>query len=126
MKPKKRKAQTRAERNIVWVQRHCKIPEGKNIGRRLIMPEFMRADFIAIYDNPHGTRRAIISRGRKNAKTTEAAIILLLHICGPEARPNSQLYSAAQSRDQASILFSLPAKIVRLSPTLNEFVRIRD
>ncbi|MGY3659355.1 terminase large subunit domain-containing protein [Bradyrhizobium sp. USDA 376] len=120
------RAETRAERNIRWVEKHCRIPEGKNVGKKLKLAPFMRDDFIAVYDNPHGTRRAIISRGRKNAKTTEAAIILLLHICGPEARPNSQLYSAAQSRDQASILFSLAAKIVRLSPTLNEFVGIRE
>jgi phage terminase large subunit-like protein len=83
-------------------------------------------DFVAIYDNPHGTRRALITRGRKNAKTTESAMILLLHLCGPEAKPNSQLNSAAQSRDQAAILFSLAAKMIRLSPDLNSVVTIRD
>ena len=86
----------------------------------------MRDDFRAIYDNPHGTRRAIISRARKNAKTVEAALILLLHLCGPEARANSQLNSAAQSRDQAAILFALAAKMVRLSPVLNGVVTVRD
>lgn len=86
----------------------------------------MKEDFRAIYDNPHGTRRAIISRGRKNAKTTESAMIVLLHTCGPEARPNSQLFSAAQSRDQAAVLFALAAKMVRMSPTLSPFVGIRD
>lgn len=90
------------------------------------MAEYMREDFRAIYDNPHGTRRAVISRGRKNAKTVEAAIITLLHLAGPEARPNGQLYSAAQSRDQAAILFRLAAKMVRMSPALNEFVGVRD
>lgn len=75
-----------------------------------------------IYDNPAGTRRAIVSFGRKNGKTALAAFLLLLHLCGPEARPNSQLYSAAQSRDQAAILFSLAAKTVRMSPTLGAFV----
>lgn len=87
---------------------------------------FMKEDFRAIYDNPAGTRRAIISRGRKNAKTTESAMILLLHLCGPEARANSQLYSAAQSRDQAAILFSLAAKMIRLSPSLSPYVVVRD
>lgn len=117
---------TRAERNIRWCEEHLRIPEGKFVGQPLKMAPFMRDDFKAIYDNPSGTRRAIISRGRKNAKTTESAMILLLHLCGPEARPNSQLYSAAQSRDQASILFNLAAKMVRLSPTLNPFVIVRD
>lgn len=87
---------------------------------------FMKDDFRAIYDNPNGTRRAIISRGRKNAKTTECAMILLLHLCGPEAKANSQLFSAAQSREQAAVLFALAAKMVRMSPTLSPFVGIRD
>jgi phage terminase large subunit-like protein len=87
---------------------------------------FMRDDFKAIYDNPAGTRRAIISRGRKNAKTTECAMILLLHLVGPEHKPNSQLFSAAQSREQAAVLFALAAKMVRMSPTLSPFVGIRD
>ena len=77
-----------------------------------------------IYDSP--TRRAIISFGRKNAKTTLSALLLLLHLCGPEARPNSQLFSAAQSRDQAALLFSLAAKIIRLSADLRQYVVIRD
>ena len=50
----------------------------------------------------------------------------MLHLCGPEARANSQLYSAAQSRDQASILFNLMAKMVRLSPDLLSVVAIRE
>lgn len=120
------KTETRAERNIRWCEEHLRIPEGRFVGKALKLARFMRDDFKAIYDNPKGTRRAIISRGRKNAKTTESAMILLLHTCGPEARPNSQLYSAAQSREQAAILFQLAAKMVRLSPTLSPFVTIRD
>jgi phage terminase large subunit-like protein len=58
--------------------------------------------------------------------TTLSAFLLLLHLCGPEARANSQLYSAAQSRDQAAILFSLASKIVRMSPDLSAYVGIRD
>lgn len=63
---------------------------------------------------------------RKNAKTAFSAFLLLLHTCGPEARPNSQLYSAAQSRDQAAVLFELAAKMVRMSPELSGVVTIRD
>jgi phage terminase large subunit-like protein len=50
----------------------------------------------------------------------------LLNLCGPEAEPHAQLYSAAQSRDQAALVFNLAAKIVRLSPGLSEIVSIRD
>jgi phage terminase large subunit-like protein len=117
---------TRGERNIAWCEAHVHLPEGRFVGQPLAMAAFMKADFRAIYDNPDGTRRAIISRGRKNAKTTECACILLLHLCGPEHRVNSQMFSCAQSRDQAAVLFSLAAKIVRLSPKLQPVIQIRD
>jgi phage terminase large subunit-like protein len=90
----------------------------------VVLGEFQRAVIRQIYDSP--TRRAIISFGRKNAKTTLSAFLLLLHLCGPEARANSQLYSAAQSREQAAILFALAAKTARMSPDLAHYVTIRD
>lgn len=120
------KAESRGDRNIEWIQHHCRIPEGKDVGKAVKLREWQRREIRKIYDNPDGTRRAIISFGRKNAKTTLAAFLLLLHTCGPEARANSQLNSAAQSKDQAAILFKLAAKVVRLSPTLNPVVVIRD
>ena len=116
----------RSEANIQWCETHLRIPEGRFVGQPLKMAEFMKDDFRAIFDNPNGTRRAIISRGRKNAKTVETAMLMLLYLCGPEAKPNSQLYSAAQSREQASVLFNLAAKMVRMSPDLSQYVTIRD
>jgi phage terminase large subunit-like protein len=77
-----------------------------------------------IYDTP--TRMAIFSMGRKNAKTATIGFLLLLHLCGPEAKANSQLYSAAQSREQASVVFELAAKMVRMSPDLSQYVGIKD
>lgn len=102
------------------------MPEGEFVGQPLKMADFMKDDFRAIYDNPHGTRQAIISRGRKNAKTTESAIITLLHLCGPEALQNSRLYSSALSRDQAAILYRLASQMVRLSPVLHASITTRD
>jgi phage terminase large subunit-like protein len=49
-----------------------------------------------------------------------------LHLVGPEAVMNGQLYSTANSKDQAAVLFKLAAKMVRMSPTLVEYVGIRD
>lgn len=116
----------RAERNIAWCEEHLRIPEGEFVGKPLVMADYMKDDFRIIFNNPHGTRRAIISRGRKNAKTVETAMLMLLYLCGPEAEPNGQLYSAAQSREQASILFALAAKMVRMSADLSQYVTIRD
>lgn len=115
---------TRGDRNIAWVESYCRIPEGKFVGQPVRLADFQKDVIKGIYDTP--TRRAIVSFGRKNAKTTLSAFLLLLHLCGPEARANSQLYSAAQSRDQAAILFALAAKIVRMSPDLNSVVVVRD
>jgi phage terminase large subunit-like protein len=117
---------TRAQRNAAWIESHCRVPEGRLVGQPVRLRAFQRAILASIYDNPAGTRRAIISFGRKNAKTSLAAFLLLLHLCGPEARRNSQLFSAAQSRDQAAILFALAAKIVRMSPDLSQYVTVRD
>ncbi|MBT1509455.1 terminase [Bradyrhizobium sp. SRL28] len=90
------------------------------------MAEFMQDDFRAIYGNPAGTRRAIVSRGRKNAKSVECAAIVLLHLCGPEYRPNGSIYSCAQSRDQAAIIFDRASKMVKMSPVLRRVVKIRE
>lgn len=121
-----RKVITRAERNIEWIESYCRIPEGRDVGKPVRLRDWQKAELRRIYDNPHGTRRAILSFGRKNGKTALSAFICLLHLCGQEAVPNSQLYSAAQSREQAAILFALAAKIVRMSPELAAVVVVRD
>lgn len=115
---------TRGERNIAWVEKNCRIPEGKLVGRPVKLTKQQKRWIKRIYDTP--TRLFILSMARKNAKTALSAFLLLLHLCGPEAKPNSQLYSAAQSREQASILFALAAKVVRMSPDLSAYVGIRD
>ena len=117
---------TRGQRNIAWIEKHCRIPEGKFVGNRVKLRPWQKREICRIYDNPAGTRTAILSFARKNAKTTLVAFLLLLHLIGPESVPNSQLVSTALSRDQAAVLFELAAKIVRMSPTLNEFVGIRS
>ena len=116
----------RSARNIKWIEQYCRVPEGMHVGQRLKLRPFQKNLLRKIYDNPHDTRQAIVSFGRKNAKTTLAACLLLLHLAGPEARPNSRLNSAAQSRNQAALLFDLAAKMVRMSPDLNDVVLVRD
>jgi phage terminase large subunit-like protein len=117
---------SRADGNIKWIEDFCRIPEGPDVGKIVKLREWQKKELRKIYNNKAGTRRAIISFGRKNAKTSLAAFLLLLHLCGPEHKYNGQLFSAAQSRDQASLIFALAAKIVRLSPDLNAVVVVRD
>jgi phage terminase large subunit-like protein len=113
---------------IAFIETVCIVPEGAFVGRPLRLQPWQREIIETIYDNPAGTRRAIISLGRKNAKSTLSACLLLAHLCGPPARtrPHSQLFSAAQSRDQAGLIFSLASRMVRLNPLLTQTVRIQE
>jgi phage terminase large subunit-like protein len=117
---------SRGHRAIWWIEEYCRVPEGAHGGRPLKLRPWQKKELHRIYDNPAGTRRAILSFGRKNGKTALASFLLLLHLCGPEAKANSQLYSTAQSRAQAAILFELAAKIVRASPELHAVIGIRE
>ena len=115
---------TRGERVIAFIERYCKAPEGEHVGKPLKLEPF-QVDFIReVYDNPAGTRRGILSIGRKNGKTALIAGILLAHICGPEAVLNTQIVSGAMSRDQASVVFALACKMIQLSPEMTKITRI--
>jgi phage terminase large subunit-like protein len=117
---------TRGNRNIRWIEKYCRIPEGRDVGKPVRLRPWQKKDIRRIYDNPHGTRLAILSFGKKNAKTTLCAFLLLLHLCGPEAQKNSQLPSTAKSKEQAGALYKLTAKIVRMSSALSDVLICRD
>lgn len=116
--------ESRGDRVIGFCEKFLTIPEGAHVGRPVVLRGWQREIIKAIYDTP--TRRAIVSMGRKNSKTTTAAMLLLAHLVGPEARQNAQIFSAAQSREQASIVFGLASKMVRMSSDLNDLITVRD
>lgn len=115
---------TRGEKVIAFIHAYCRVPEGKLVGRPMRLDPFQQEFIKAVYDNPNGTRRAILSIARKNGKSGLIAALVLAHIAGPEARTNSQIVSGAQSRDQAALVFNLASKMVNLNPTLAKLVRI--
>jgi phage terminase large subunit-like protein len=113
---------------IHFIEKFCFVPEGRLVGQRLRLTPWQQDEIRKIYDNPVGTRRAILSFARKNAKSSLAACLLLAHLAGPPAkrRPNSQLYSTAQSRDQAALIFGLASKMVRMNSDLSRAISIRE
>ena len=115
---------TRGEKVCQFIETFCPVPEGKLVGQPIKLMAFQRKFILDIYDNPKGTSRAYLSVGRKNGKSALIAAILLAHIVGPEARQNSQITSGARSRDQASLVFKLAEKMVRLSPRLTQLIKI--
>lgn len=115
---------TRAERNMKFAEKYLRVPEGKLVGQPIKLVEFQELFFYAIFDNPLKTRRAFLSKARKNAKTTTIAIILLCYLVGPEAVPNSQIGSGALSREQASMVWNLACKMIQQSPDLVNLVHV--
>lgn len=113
---------TRAEKNMRFVEKYLKVPEGKLVGLPIRLAEFQEYFFYSVFDNPYGTRRAYLSKARKNAKTSTIALILLCYLIGPEAVQNSQIVSGALSRDQASLVYKLANKILNQSPELLDLV----
>ncbi|KVR97207.1 terminase [Burkholderia vietnamiensis] len=115
---------TRAERAMRWIEGACVIPEGALVGQPIRLADFQQAFFYSVYDNPAGTRRALFSIARKNAKSATIACILLVHLAGPEVILNSQIVSGAMSRDQAALVFNLASKMVMLSKYLQKKIKI--
>jgi phage terminase large subunit-like protein len=69
-------------------------------------------------------RRAIFSLGRKNGKTLLAAALVLVHLVGPEAERNGEIYSAANDREQAGQVFKMARQMVEAEPELAAILRV--
>lgn len=115
---------TRREKVCQFIGRYCLIPEGSKVGQPIKLLDFQRKFVLDVYVNTAGTSRAYLSVARKNGKSALIVAIVLAHLVGPEAKQNSQIISGARSRDQASLVFKLAEKMVRLSDELTKIVRI--
>ena len=115
---------TDGEKVIAFISQFCRVPEGKSVGQPIVLAPFQKKFIKDIYDNKHGTRRAILGIARKNGKSALIAGLMLAHICGPMAKLNSQVVSGAMSRDQAALVFNLAAKMIQMSPELSKVCRV--
>lgn len=114
----------RSTRAAEWIEKHCRVPEGMKVGQPIELHPVQLEILAGVYDSP--TRQAFISFGKKNGKTTLSSALTNLHLAGPESRPNSQLYSLGQSKEQAGVLYALGSKMVRMSAELSSYVVPRD
>ena len=115
---------SRADKIIRFIEGICPVPEGGSVGNLMVLAEFQKQFIRDVYDNPAGTRRAYMAMARKNGKTALIAALNIVHICGPEAKKNSQIISGAMSRDQAALVFNLAAKMINLSSALTKHCRV--
>ena len=119
----------RAERVKDFIEKFCFVPEGKLVGQPFVLLPFELEYIRNVYRTRKGkriVRRAILSMARKNGKTALIACLLLVHLVGPEAVPNTQMYSTAQSKEQAATVFKLMTKIIRQNPLLVSNTWLRD
>ena len=77
---------------------------------------------------PDGTRRyreTLIAVPRKNGKTTLAAGVAL-YLLTADGQTGAEVYSAAGSRDQATLVYEQAAAMVRACPALDSRLKVRD
>ena len=107
-----------------------KVPEGEMVGQNFQLLTFQIEFIFEVFKLNNITKArvvksAILSISRKNGKTAIMAIIVLAFMCLKDlAVKNSQLYSLALKRDQASIIFELMRNIVLQSPVLEKLIKI--
>lgn len=115
---------TKADLVIRFIHKFCRVPEGDKRGQPLVLLPFQEKFIRAVYDENRRVRRAYLSIARKNGKSALIACLVLVHLVGPLAIANSQIICAARSREQASIIFKLAMKMIRMSPQLTKLIRI--
>ncbi len=115
---------TRGEKVCRFIETFLVVPEGDLVGQPIRLLAFQECFILAVYDNSHGTGRAYLSIARKNSKTATIACLLLAHIVGPEAFPNSRMMSGARSRKQAAEVYNYASKMLLLSQQLNKKYRL--
>lgn len=92
-------------------------------GSKFVLCDWQR-DYIATlygWKRPDGSRRyteSLAGLPRKNGKSTLAAGLILLELTAM-GRRGAQIYSAAQSRDQAALIYSMAARMMRNSRHLS-------
>ncbi len=87
---------TRAGAVIAFIEKFLLVPEGARVGEPVRLLDFQKDIIRGIYDGD--TRRAIVSFGRKNGKTSLTAMLLLAHLVGPVWRRNAQILESMRNR----------------------------
>lgn len=121
---------SRAERVVRFISA-LTIPSGSGAGGRFRLRPWQRALIMDIYepcdaDGRRVVRDAVDSMARKNGKTALIAALVLVHLVGPEAIPNGEIYSGANDREQAAVVFKFAAQFIRAEPELEAVCNVID
>jgi len=120
----------RSDRIIEFIER-LQVPSGIGQGKPMRLRDWQKDLIRNTYDpvDERGLRRirrAIWSVARKNGKTALAASLLLVHLVGPEAKLNAEVYSVASDRAQAAQVYKMASQMVALDSELAAMCKCLD
>lgn len=116
----------RSDRIIAFIEL-LTIPDGRDVGKPFILREWQKDIIRGIYDpeTEDGKRRirtALLTMARKNGKTSLIAALVLVHLVGPESNSRQQIYSAANDKEQAAVVYRAAEAMVLADPDLSALV----
>ncbi|MBM7770905.1 phage terminase large subunit-like protein [Actinokineospora baliensis] len=101
---------------------------GSYLGSRFRLLAWQKIVIDAIYrldaDGSRKHRTAVLGVARKNGKTALAAALALYHLCADTRDKAPEVVCAANTREQARLLFREAARMVRMSPILSEMCTV--
>lgn len=122
-------AYSKRVQNIINFCELLTVPDGKYVGQKVKLSSLQKAFLNAVYGprDAHGlriVREALLTMARKNAKTATIAMLGLVHLCGPEAVPNAELYSVAYEKEQAAQVFRYMAAMIYANESLSAILNV--
>lgn len=118
----------KGERAIAFIQ-NLKLTKDKWRGQKFKLEPWQKAYVKALYGTltPDGKRqykKSLLLVPKKNGKTTLIAGLVLFELfCGIEG---GEIYSAANTREQAALIYKIAASMVRADPFLKSVCILRD
>lgn len=119
---------SRVDRVVAFLE-SLPITSGVLAGEPFEVRPWQRTFLEAVYGVDEMDRRpvrtAVLSMARKNGKSGLAAGLALCHLCGPEAESRGQVYSAANDRAQAALLYAEMAAVIDRTPWMERRLSLR-
>lgn len=118
---------SRVDRVVAFLE-FLPVTSGALAGTPFKVRPWQREFLAAVYAEDGGrrpVRTAVLSMARKCGKTGLAAGLALCHLAGPEAEARGQVYSAANDRAQAALIYNEMAAIIEQVPFLDDRISLR-
>ena len=118
----------RAQAVIDFIQQ-LDITIGDHVGRKFVLRDWQQEYIRDVFEpsRPDGrriVRRAIFSLPRKQGKSELSAALILAFLVGPLSEPNGEVYSAANDKEQAAIVFKACVRMIEANPALGHYLSV--